>query len=184
MSEHKALIRWNHAGGDFLQKEYSRDHRVGFPNGQHILGSAAAGYSGNPDGVDPEAMLTAAVSSCHMLTFLALCAVKGYVVSEYEDEASGTLEKNSEGKMVVSHIQLQPRVIFVGDAPDPERLQMMHERAHKSCFISNSVRTVIDIPAARLTPLRCWNHDSTDRQFPTRCRSISGRGTARAGRSR
>lgn len=145
MSEHKALIRWSHAGGDFLQKEYSRDHQLGFPNGQTLLGSAAAGYNGNPDGVDPEAMLTAAVASCHMLTFLALCAVKGYVVGSYEDEASGTLEKNAEGKMVVSHILLQPRVVFNGEVPDAERLQMMHERAHKSCFISNSVRTVIDI---------------------------------------
>jgi organic hydroperoxide reductase OsmC/OhrA len=145
MSEHKAMTRWTQSGGDFLQKEYSRDHQVSFPNGQQLLGSAAVGYNGNPAGVDPEAMLTAAVSACHMLTFLALCAVKGFVVSEYEDDASGTLEKNSEGKMVVSQIRLQPRAVFVGEAPDSERLQMMHERAHKSCFISNSVRTVIEI---------------------------------------
>jgi organic hydroperoxide reductase OsmC/OhrA len=145
MSEHKAVTRWTHTSGDFLQKEYSRDHHITFPSGQTLLGSAAVGYNGNPDGVDPEAMLTAAVSSCHMLTFLALCAVKGYAVQSYEDEATGTLEKNAEGKMVVSHIVLRPRAIFTGDAPDAERLIMMHERAHKSCFISNSVRSVIDI---------------------------------------
>lgn len=145
MSEHQATIRWTQTGGDFLQKEYSRDHEIVFPNGQQLLGSAAVGYNGNPGGVDPEALLTSAVSSCHMLTFLALCAVKGYVAVSYEDEAVGILEKNAEGKMVVSHIVLRPRVVFEGEAPDPERLVMMHERAHKSCFISNSVRTVIDI---------------------------------------
>ena len=145
MSEHKALIRWQLAGGDsradsakeqFLQKDYSRDHSIEFSSGQRMLGS---------DGVDPEAMLTAALSSCHMLTFLALCAVKGYVVADYEDDASGTLEKNAEGKMVVSRVLLRPYVQFDGGHPDPEQLHMMHERAHKSCFISNSVRSVVDI---------------------------------------
>lgn len=166
MSEHKAQIRWLLAGDGgvpahsrdkersssaaaaherFLQKEYSRDHQIEFSSGQRLLGSAAVGYNGSPEGVDPEAMLTAALSACHMLTFLALCSVKGFVALEYEDDASGTLEKNSEGKMVVSRVVLRPLTKFAGSQPDPEQLQMMHERAHKSCFISNSVRAVVDI---------------------------------------
>lgn len=154
MSEHNAQVRWQLVQGDirngkaaqaFLDKEYSRDHEVEFSSGQKIQGSAAVGYNGNPEGVDPEAMLTAALSSCHMLTFLALCAVKGFVVTEYHDDASGTLEKNAEGKMLVSRIVLRPLASFSGKAPDAEQLHMLHERAHKSCFVSNSVRSVVDI---------------------------------------
>lgn len=154
MSEHNAQVRWQLANGEirngkaaqaFLDKDYSRDHEVLFSSGQTLKGSAAVGYNGSPDGVDPEAMLTAALSSCHMLTFLALCAVKGLVCTEYHDDATGTLEKNAEGKMVVSRIVLRPLASFAGKAPDAEQLHMLHERAHKSCFVSNSVRSVVAI---------------------------------------
>jgi organic hydroperoxide reductase OsmC/OhrA len=145
MSQHRASLSWQRAGGDFLAKEYSRDHIIEFPNGHRMLGSAATSYGGSPEATDPEALFTGALASCHMLTFLSLCAVKGFVVESYEDEAIGTLEKNAEGKMIVSHVLLTPKVGFLGETPDAEQLQMLHERAHKSCFISNSVRSVVDI---------------------------------------
>jgi len=110
-----------------------------------MLASAAVNYGGSTEATDPEALFTGALASCHMLTFLSLCAVKGFVVESYADEAIGTLEKNVEGKVMVSKILLQPAATFLGESPDLEQLQMLHERAHKSCFISNSVRTLVEI---------------------------------------
>jgi organic hydroperoxide reductase OsmC/OhrA len=145
MTEHSASVRWHHAGGDFLQKEYSRDHLILFPNGKTIEGSAAASYGGNPSYVDPEASFTASLSSCHMLTFLALCAVKGLIVKDYADDAIGYLDKNLEGRMCMTRVKLRPSVRFEGEEPDAEQLAMLHDRAHRACFISNSVKTAIEI---------------------------------------
>ena len=86
MSEHKATIRWTRDGKDFTYKTYSRDH-VWVANGNDIPASATAAYLGNPNRVDPEAAFVAALSSCHMLTFLALASNKGFVVDRYEDSA-------------------------------------------------------------------------------------------------
>ena len=149
MSEHSASIRWNYTGGNFLQKEYSRDHSIEFPNGRKIAGSAAAAYGGNPANLDPEAAFTASLSSCHMLTFLALCSVRGFTVTSYSDDAVGYLDKNLEGKVCMTRVVLRPLVQFLAESdagvPDSEQLVMLHERAHRACFISNSVKTSIEI---------------------------------------
>ncbi len=149
MSEHSASVRWINRGGDFLQKEYSRDHVLQFPNGRTIDASAAAAYGGNPENLDPEAAFTAALSSCHMLTFLAVCAVKGFIVESYTDDAVGFLDKNLEGKVCMTRVLLRPLVVFRAEntenIPDSEQLAMLHERAHRACFISNSVKTSIEI---------------------------------------
>jgi len=145
MSEHSAIIRWQYQGGNFLEKEYSRDHLLEFPNGLRMQASAAAAYGGNPELIDPEAAFTASLSSCHMLTFLALCAVKGLIVKDYEDKAVGYLEKNLEGRMAMTRVRLRPFVVFEGETPDLEQLDMLHDRAHRACFISNSVKTTVEI---------------------------------------
>jgi organic hydroperoxide reductase OsmC/OhrA len=155
MSEHSATVRWQHVSGNFLEKEYSRDHLIEFPNGLRMQASAAAAYGGNAELIDPEAAFTASLSSCHMLTFLALCAVKGYIVKDYEDQAVGYLEKNSEGRLAMTRVKLRPLVAFESDAPDLEQLHMLHDRAHRACFISNSVKTSVEIEprtAVILTP--------------------------------
>lgn len=145
MTEHPAKVRWTLSGGDFLAKEYSRDHIVEFPNGTALDASAAASYGGSADKIDPEASFTGSLSSCHMLTFLALCAVKGLEVEHYEDEATGYLDKNLEGRMAMTRIKLRPQATFRGESPDEEQLVMLHERAHRACFISNSIKTAVDI---------------------------------------
>jgi organic hydroperoxide reductase OsmC/OhrA len=80
MSEHKATINWERNGADFGYKNYSRDHVWRFENGVETPASAAPAYLGNPQRVDPESAFVAALSSCHMLTFLALASNKGFVV--------------------------------------------------------------------------------------------------------
>jgi organic hydroperoxide reductase OsmC/OhrA len=145
MSEHKATVRWNRDGKDFAYKTYSRDHAWSL-NGNEVPASATPAYLGNPDRVDPEAAFVAALSSCHMLTFLALAASKGFVVDSYEDNAVGHLEKNAAGKMAVTRVELRPEIKFGGTkAPAPADLDWLHDKAHKECFIANSVTTDVKV---------------------------------------
>ncbi len=145
MSEHKAAIRWSRDGKDFTYKTYSRDH-VWIANGNEIPASATPAYLGNPNRVDPEGALVSALSSCHMLTFLALAAMKGFVVESYEDNAVGHLEKNAAGKMAVTRVELHPKIAFGGTKqPAAADLDALHEKAHKECFIANSVTTEVRV---------------------------------------
>ena len=145
MSEHKATIRWSREGRDFTYKTYSRDH-VWLANGNEIPASATASYLGNPQRVDPEAALAAALSSCHMLTMLALAANKGFVVESYQDEAVGHLEKNAQGKLAITRVDLHPKIVFGGaKQPAPADLEWLHDKAHKECFIANSVTTDVRV---------------------------------------
>ncbi|MBI2296132.1 MAG: OsmC family protein [Betaproteobacteria bacterium] len=147
MSEHKTTIRWSRAGKDFTYKTYSRDH-IWVANGNEIPASATPAYLGNPNRVDPEAALVAALSSCHMLTFLALAANKGFVVESYEDHAVGHLEKNAEGKFAVTRVELHPNIVFSGaKTPMAADLEWLHDKAHRECFISNSVTTEVRVVA-------------------------------------
>ena len=150
MAEHKATVKWARGGKDFTYKTYSRDH-VWIANGNEIPASATPNYFGNPDRVDPETALVAALSSCHMLTFLALAANKGFVVESYEDAAVGHLEKNAQGKLAITRVELNPRIEFAGGRkPDAAALEQMHDEAHHGCFIANSVLTEVTVksPAA------------------------------------
>ncbi|NUS38220.1 MAG: OsmC family peroxiredoxin, partial [Lysobacter sp.] len=133
MSEHLASIRWTRNGQPFDYEHYPRDHDVRFERGQRITGSAAPAYFGSADGVDPEEMLVAALSSCHMLTLLAIAAKKGFTIDAYEDDAVGTLGKNAEGRAAVTHVTLRPKITFAGDAPDAAALEKLHESAHRNC---------------------------------------------------
>ena len=145
MSEHRAKIEWKNPGKDFDYKTYSRDH-VWMIGPQKMLASAAPEYKGSPDRVDPEEAYVAALSSCHMLTFLAVAALKKYVVAHYEDEAVGYLEKSEIGMMCVTRVVLHPRVRFSGDnVPTSEILTELHQKAHEQCFIANSVKTRVTV---------------------------------------
>jgi organic hydroperoxide reductase OsmC/OhrA len=145
MSEHKATVRWSRGGKDFTYKTYSRDH-VWSVNGNDVPASATTAYFGNPSRVDPEAALVAALSSCHMLTFLALAANKGFVVESYEDPAVGHLEKNAQGKLAMTRVELHPRIAYGGTKqPTAEDLDWLHDKAHRECFIANSVTTEVKV---------------------------------------
>lgn len=146
MSEHKATILWSRGGKDFGYKSYSRDHVWRFDNGVEVPASATPSYLGNPQRVDPEAAFVAALSSCHMLTFLALASNKGFVVDSYEDLAVGHLEKNADGKLAVTRVELHPRIAFSGvKQAAAADLEWLHDKAHKECFIANSVTTDIRV---------------------------------------
>jgi organic hydroperoxide reductase OsmC/OhrA len=146
MSEHKARISWTRDGKDFGYKTYSRDHVWRFDNGVEVPASATPAYLGNPERVDPEGALVAALSSCHMLTFLALAANKGFIVDSYEDHAVGFVEKNAQGKLAVTRVELRPKIVFSGPkTPNAADMEWLHDKAHKECFIANSVTTDVRV---------------------------------------
>ena len=146
MSEHRANIKWARDGEDFSTESYNRDHVVTFENGTEIKASAAPAFQGNPDCVDPEEVLVSALSSCHMLTFLAIAAKKRLTVDGYEDNVVGILEKNGDGKFAVTRATLRPRVAWGGDrTPTTEEIEKMHEKAHHACIVANSVLTEVSI---------------------------------------
>ena len=148
MSEHKANIKWARNGADFGYKNYSRDHIWRFDNGVEVPGSAAPAYLGNPQRVDPETAFVAALSSCHMLTFLAVASNKGFVVDSYEDNAVGRLEKNVDGKFAITRVELHPKISYSGDKqPTQADIDWLHDKAHRECFIANSVTAQIRVMA-------------------------------------
>jgi len=148
MSEHKATIDWKRETESFSYESYSRDHIVEFDGGVRVPASAAPAYRGNPAHMDPESALVGALSSCHMLTFLAIACKKQFVVDRYRDEAVGFLEKNAKGKLAITRVILRPKITFGGTAsPTQEQMTALYERAHAECFIAYSVTTEVTVEA-------------------------------------
>jgi organic hydroperoxide reductase OsmC/OhrA len=144
MSEHKATIEWRRETPDFAYETYNRDHNWSFDAGITVRASANPAYSGSASCVDPEEAFVASLSSCHMLTFLAMAAKKRYVVDSYTDKAVGVLGKDSTGHLAMTKVTLRPKVAFTGEAiPNPEELHQLHDRAHHACFIASSVKTEV-----------------------------------------
>jgi organic hydroperoxide reductase OsmC/OhrA len=147
MSEHRATVSWRREGADFDYASYPRRHVWRFGGGVEVPASAAPAYHGDAERVDPEEAFVAAVASCHMLTFLAVAARRRRVVDAWEDAAVGYMEENEDGRLAVTRVVLRPRIVFAGDPPSEAELERLHARAHKECFIANSVRTRISVEA-------------------------------------
>ncbi|PDT00009.1 redox protein [Rhizobium chutanense] len=146
MSEHIVRLQWEASPHPKQPKTYNRDHQAIISPSVNIPVSAAAEYLGNEAFADPEQLLVNALASCHMLYFLAICEGSGYLVSAYEDEAAGKVSKGQDGGMWVSDIVLRPKASFSGDKqPDRETLRRLHDRAHKGCFIANSIKCHVSI---------------------------------------
>jgi len=146
MSEHRTSLKWSRNGGPFARGNYVSDHEIHYSGGQTLHAAPSPEYGGNAAHADPEQMLLSALSSCHMLTFLAVAANRGYVIDSYVDEAVAILGKNADGKMAVIEATLSPKVVFATDRqPSAEDYAKMHERAHAGCFIANSVKTTVAV---------------------------------------
>jgi organic hydroperoxide reductase OsmC/OhrA len=146
MSEHRISLEWSRNGGPFVRGNYVSHHEILYPGGQILQGGPSPEFGGEASWADPEQMLLSALSSCHMLTFLAVAANRGYVVDGYRDDAVAVLGKNDDGKTAVVQVTLAPRVTFSGDKqPTADEYAKLHERAHSACFIANSVKTRVDV---------------------------------------
>lgn len=147
MSEHKVNLKWERGGAEFSYQNYPRDHTWSFDGGHTMTATAAPAYLGNPANVDPEEAFVASLSSCHMLTFLAIACKQKFVLDSYEDDAVGHMEKNADGKMAITRVELHPRITWSGNRrPSAEELDKMHHSAHENCFIGG--KTVAAIPRA------------------------------------
>ncbi len=146
MSRHTAAVTWSRATPDFVYDTYDRTHTVTFGSGHALQGSAAPDFKGDATKTNPEEAFTAALSACHMLTFLAIAARKRLVVDAYTDEAEGVLEKNAQGKLAMTRVVLRPRVKFApGTSVDAATFAHLHEAAHQNCFIALSVLTDVQV---------------------------------------
>jgi organic hydroperoxide reductase OsmC/OhrA len=146
MTEHKITTSWKTGPEAFTYETYDRTHSIQFEGGQKIFGSSTKATFGLEEHTNPEELLASAVSSCHMLTFLAVASKKKKIVLNYEDSASAILEKGESGKMMVTKIFLKPVIQFSPETPvDAEELEKMHESAHRNCFIGLSVKSEVII---------------------------------------
>jgi organic hydroperoxide reductase OsmC/OhrA len=149
MAEHRATIRWQNSGPDFRRGKYSREHTWSFDGGVTVPASSSPSVVPIPyssaSAVDPEEAFVAALSSCHMLTYVWLASRKGFEVGGYEDEAVGSMAKNEHGVPWVSAVVLRPKVTYTGTAPTAEEEAHLHEQAHEQCYISQSVKTAVRV---------------------------------------
>ena len=157
MSEHEVIVDWTRRGLDFLGGKYSREHTWRFDGGLTVPASPSplnvpAPFS-NPEHIDPEEAFVAAISSCHMLTFLYLAYRHGFQVESYRDEAVGMVLENERGSRWVGSVTLRPRIRYGGErAPTPEEEERLHHLSHEQCIIANSVRTEVTVGRAGREP--------------------------------
>ena len=110
----------------------------------HVVGKWAVEAA-----VDPEEMLVAALSTCHMLSFLHVARLAGFTVAAYRDHAEGTMEEIAPDKQAITKVVLHPQIEWAGAAPDEATRDHMHHEAHEVCFIANSVKTEVSVAKAR-----------------------------------
>jgi organic hydroperoxide reductase OsmC/OhrA len=151
MSDYYAQVVWQRGAEEaFVDSRYSRAHQWRFDGGVVVPASSAVHSVPLPyskaENVDPEEAFVAAISSCHMLTFLYLAAKSRFVVDSYEDHALGTMAADSRGKQSITKVVLAPKILFSGARePNEAIVERLHHDAHEECYIANSVRSQISI---------------------------------------
>lgn len=140
MSEYVAQLRWSLGEGQLEYGKYNTNHTMTFASGLSATMTSAPDYGGDARYVNPEEALAAALSSCHMMTFIALAAKAKWKVKSYRDRAVASLGKTEDGRTRVSEIVLHPVTEFEpGHEIEPDKLSEMHERAHRYCFVANAL---------------------------------------------
>jgi|TARA_B110000438_G_C15567400_1_gene543843 organic hydroperoxide reductase OsmC/OhrA len=146
MSKISISLIWKLDKGKMLPAKYSNQHEITFSPKIKIIADSAPDWEGNELNVNPEQTLAASLSSCHMMTFLALAAKMNWPVKEYKDNAIATLGKNKKGQMSVIKIELNPKVKFSNDfSIDINEMDKVQNRAHRYCFIANSLSDDIKV---------------------------------------
>ena len=139
-------LNWLLESGNLQDGKYNTDHKIKINNEILVNASAASEYGGNPNNLNPEQALVAAMSSCHMMTFLALAAKMKWPVISYYDKAFAYLGKNLKGKMAVNKIELNPKITFENNfSVSDEEMAKMQDRSHRYCFIANSLSEEVEI---------------------------------------
>ena len=144
--EYKLQVEWtgNSGEGTRTYRSYKRDYSIDAHGKPSIQGSSDPAFLGDPSRYNPEELLVASLSSCHMLWYLHLCAVNGIVVLKYVDSASGVMEEGSDGSGEFTSVTLNPTVT-VATTSAREKAIALHEEAHAQCFLAKSVKFPIKI---------------------------------------
>ncbi|KRV48238.1 peroxiredoxin [Wenjunlia vitaminophila] len=137
---YEVTVRWtgNTGTGTASYRDYDRDHDVTAEGKPTIRGTADLAFRGTPDRWNPEDLLVASLSECHMLSYLALCARNGVVVTAYQDAATGVMEQTPGGGGRFTEVVLRP-VVTVTEQAMTEKASALHHEANRICFIANSV---------------------------------------------
>jgi organic hydroperoxide reductase OsmC/OhrA len=140
MSELSINLSWRRNESELIPGKFSSEHDISYNDHFKVKADTAPDWGGSAENTNPEQALAASLSSCHMMTFLALAAKIKWPVSSYEDHAIAHLGKNSKLQMIVNQIDLNPKVSFDdGFDVSSEELEKMHDRAHRYCFIANTL---------------------------------------------
>ena len=146
MSDLSIQLHWQRADPVLQTGQYSNAHTVQYNNSYDVQVDSAPDWGGDPGNTNPEQALASALSSCHMMTFLALAAKAGWPVATYHDYAEAHLGKNPKGQMSVTRIDLHPVVRFdTGFSVSEKELEEMQDRAHRYCFIANTLADSVEI---------------------------------------
>jgi organic hydroperoxide reductase OsmC/OhrA len=141
---YKATLQWTGAkvSPTTDYKAYSREYTITMEGKPALAGSADPTFRGDPAKHNPEDLLVASLSACHLLTYLALCSRNGVKVIAYEDHAEGTMAVK-DGRMRITQVTLHPKVVIARDS-DLARASELHHSAHDECFIANSVNFPVE----------------------------------------
>jgi organic hydroperoxide reductase OsmC/OhrA len=134
----------NDGAGTQSYRSYRRDHVITAAGKPPIAGSSEPAFRGDRARYNPEELLVASLSGCHMLWYLHLCALNAIVVLDYRDEASGTMQEEEDGGGAFVRVVLKPRVT-IAKGGDRDKALALHDEAHHLCFIARSVRFPVDV---------------------------------------
>jgi organic hydroperoxide reductase OsmC/OhrA len=136
---YKITVEWtgNTGSGTRDYKSYTRDYSIQCEGKPEIKGSSDPAFLGDRTRYNPEDMLVASLSSCHMLWYLHLCSEAGVIVIDYKDYAEGVMEETANGSGRFTKVTLKP-VVVVKDNTMIEKANALHKRANEMCFIANS----------------------------------------------
>ena len=137
---YKSTTKWtgNTGSGTSNYRNYERSYSILMEGKTEILGSSDPAFRGDTTKHNPEDLLLASLSSCHMLWYLHLCAEAGVIVTAYEDEATGVMLETANGGGHFTKITLNPHVT-VSENTMFEKANSLHKKANELCFIANSV---------------------------------------------
>jgi organic hydroperoxide reductase OsmC/OhrA len=146
---YEVRVAWtgNTGSGTSSYTSYGREHDISAPEKAQISGSSDPAFRGDRTRYNPEELLVASASACHMLSYLHLCAINGVVVLSYEDRPTGEMEEVVGGPGAFVRVDLHPAVA-ISAASDAMRAEALHEEAHQGCFIANSLKVPVIIHPA------------------------------------
>ena len=143
---YQTTVRWtgNQGSGTSAYRAYSRNHEISAAGKPVVPASSDPAFNGDPGRYNPEDLLVASLSSCHMLWYLHLCAVNKVVVLEYDDNATGIMEETADGGGHFVEVTLRPTIALTAQS-DRDTALRLHRDAHEKCFVANSVNFPVRI---------------------------------------